>query len=97
MFGNIAVIERAQATAYAYDIGPFLGAFEAVAFGEYWSRFGCHEHGEMQGALGWAYNCDKGYWQCWHAEAAKPDDGSAFRRVQAAQALVALLPSVGVV
>ncbi|MFD8248158.1 hypothetical protein [Nocardia sp. NPDC059691] len=92
----MAVIERARATAYAYDIGPFLGAFEAVAFGEYWSRFGRHEHGEMQGALGRAFNYDKRYWQCWHAEGAKPDDGSAFRRVQAAQALVALLPSVRV-
>ncbi|MBF6341290.1 hypothetical protein IU450_36225 [Nocardia abscessus] len=94
MFENIAVIERAKATAYAYDIGPFLDAFEAVAFGEFWSKFGRHESREMQGALGRAYNSDKRYWVCWHAEGKKPDDGTAYQRVRAARALVELLPSV---
>ncbi|MEV2222738.1 hypothetical protein AB0E01_23000 [Nocardia vinacea] len=100
MFENIAVIDRARATVYAYDCSPSVCAFEALAFGLWWVELGLAKYGDPSGAVFRAFNCDDRFFEIRRELGSRQipplDWDWDYREVERCRALLNALPSVSV-
>ncbi|MFI6168814.1 hypothetical protein ACIBCN_18685 [Nocardia sp. NPDC051052] len=74
----------ASATVHAFNAGPSVPAFEAVAFGRWWAEIGHHRDSRMD--IGTAFN-DKRFLELRREEGCRPA-GTGFPIVQQARKLV---------
>jgi len=98
MFENVAVIDRARATVYAYDCSPSVCAFEALAFGVWWVESGSTKWNDLGGSVSRAFNGDRRFFEIRREIGSRvmPPWDWDYREVARCRALLNALPSVTV-